>query len=168
MTAAIATVKYTDQELRREIHVLLDGLAVRREPWLPQIVAIAICDGHREALAADSDSVHVAFWEFTGYTIARKFSTECINERADPRYDTDNENGGPPVQIELPDFERELLQDYYVVSRGKEAIGVCVLDMTDDEIYAKARLYRRQSVKAIVHAAELERFVDWRHAREAR
>jgi hypothetical protein len=152
-------VKYTDHELRREINTVLDSLASRHEPWKPQWVAQTVCRDHRSALV-ETEDVHVAFWEYAGYTLTRKVATACVNDRAADFQPPDQ----PPGQLNLPGFEREHLQDYYVVTRDEEDIAVCVLDLTDDEIITRAALYRSHSAKALAHAQELERFIDWRRA----
>jgi len=152
-------VHYTDVELRREINTVLDTLALRHEPWRPQWIAQTICEGHRGALAEDADEIDRAFWEFAGYTLTRKLTTKCVSLRVADGVD----DGRPPTaQLTLPGFEREHLQDYYVVTRDEGDIAVCVLDLTDDEILDRASLFRSQSSTLIAHADELERFMDWR------
>jgi hypothetical protein len=146
---------YHDKQLKQEIHAVLDGLTARREPWEPQWVTQEICEAHRAGLV-NNDAA--AFWDYAGYTLTRKVVTECINERADPP----GGGEGALQQLSLPGFARMHLHDYYVVTREDRAIAVCVLDLTDDEIDAKAALYRSQARKAIAHAEELERFKDWR------
>jgi hypothetical protein len=154
-----STTKYTDVELRREIHALLDDLAARHEPWRPQWIAQAICRRHQAALAADADEIDRAFWEHAGYTLTRKLTTACVNERV---VDARGPDDPTPPQLELPGFERDQLQDYYVVTRDGEDIAVPVLDLTDEEILARAELFRSQSSKLLAHANELVRFMNWR------
>jgi hypothetical protein len=152
-------MKYNDKRLKAEINAVLDDLAAQHEPWRPQWITHQICSSHRLGLA-DSDDDHVAFWDYGGYTTTRKFTTECINDRADPPISTESTT----QQLALPGFAREHLQDYYVVVRDDEDIAVCVLELTDGELFAKAALYRSHSRKALAHAEELERFADWRRA----
>lgn len=158
------TPKYTDGELRSEINAVLDKLQARQETWRPAWVTQQICKAHRPGLTGDKedpdiDNPHVAFWVYAGYTLTRKLSTDCINDRADPPLTRERP---PDTQLPLPGFDRQHLQDYYVVKRNGEDIAVCVLDLNDDEILARAALYRGQSRKALAHAKELERFVEWR------
>ena len=66
----------------------------------------------------------------------------------------------------LPGFE--YLQRYYVVQRQGEDVGVPVLECTDEELYAKAALYRSQSRKLVAHADEIERYIQWRASQHER
>lgn len=150
-------MKYHDKQLREEINSVLDTLAAQQAAWRPVWITHEICQSHRIGLVAD-DNEHVAFWEFNGYSFTRKLVTEVINERADQSIS----DKAAPQQLSIPGFAREHLQDYYVVTRENEDIAVCVLDLTDDEINAKAALYRSHARKAIAHAEELERFADFR------
>jgi hypothetical protein len=151
--------KYTDVDLRREINTMLDALALRHEPWRPLWIAEQICACHRAALASDANEVDRAFWEFAGYTLTRKITTSCVNERF---VDAGDDGQPTPSQLTLPGFERVHLQDYYVVTRDEGDVAVCVLDLTDDEIIARAALFRSQSGKLLAHANELVRFIEWR------
>jgi hypothetical protein len=151
---------YHDKQLRHEINVVIDALSTRREPWKPQWITHKVCESHRAGLQSE-DSDHVAFHTYTSYTLVRKFVTECINQRADPPVSEESAQ----QQLSLPGFDRQHLQDYYVVTREDGDIAVCVLDLTEGEIDAKAALYRSHSRKALAHAEELERFKDWRMAR---
>jgi hypothetical protein len=150
--------KYTDHELRREINCLLDELQARGEPLRPQWVTHQVCLAHMSALVVDSE--HAPFWEFSGYTLTRKLSTACINDREVAVV----EDAEGAVEQWLPGFEVQFLQPYYVVTRDGEDVGWPVMDCTDDELIAKAALYRSQSRKLVAHADEIERFVGWRAA----
>jgi hypothetical protein len=149
-------VTYHEKQLKQEIHAVLDDLTARREAWEPQWVTQAICEAHRAGLVDNEDAA--AFWHYAGYALVRKTVTECINERADRTVEGED----AAHQLALPGFARAHLHDYYVVTRGNRDVAVCVLDLTDDEIDARAALYRSQAKKAIAHAEELERFKDWR------
>lgn len=148
------TDRYSDTELRAEINARLDALQASEQPMRPQWVTHEICSVHRAGLAQNR---HAAFWEYTGYAHTRKLATVCINAREQP-FPADKST--PPPY--LPGFEPVHLQRYYVVHRDGEDIGVPVLHCTDDELSAKAALYRGQSSKLIAHADEIERFVEWR------
>jgi hypothetical protein len=152
------TTKYTDAELKAEINRLLDDLEADHKPLRPQWVTHEICLVHQPGLV--SGSVHAPFWEYSGYTITRKLSTACINERLETIPTDENE----PKPQRFPGFERIYLQDHYVVMRDGVDEGIPVLQCTDDELYAKAALYRSQSRKLIAHADEIERFIAWRSA----
>lgn len=150
---------YTEQRLKREIHDHLDRLAASHEEWDAQLIALQIGDEHRVGLSPAEESEHVAYWIYTGYTLTRKFTTDCINRRADPDDDTSNTG-----QLDLPGFERVHLQDYYVCTRNGRDVAVSVLRMTDDELQAQVAQKRRRSAKEAAHADEIERFIDWRSA----
>lgn len=156
--------KYHETQLQQEIDTVLDRLQANSEPLRPQWVTHEICAAHRIGLVPDHD-LHVAFWEYAGYTITRKISTERINARVGATTAEADE----PDQPRLPydGFERQYLQDYYVVSREGEAVGIPTRDLTKDEISARASLFRKQSRRLDAHAAELERFSDFREAHRA-
>lgn len=153
-------MSYHDKQMKQEINAVLDSLSDRHEPWKPQWITHEICDSHSAGLRIE-DTIHVAFHVYTSYTQTRKIVTECINDRADPPIG--RETVSP--QLPLPGFARKHLQDYYVVEREDGQVAVCVLDLTNEEIDAKAALYRSHARKAIAHAEELERFRDWRLAK---
>ena len=152
------TTKYGDVELRKEINTLLDHLQSQDQALRPQWVTMEICRAHTEGLAQNE---HAPFWEYGGYTQTRKLATVCINAREQAL--PDEEGDGAPY---LPGFE--YLQRYYVVQRQGEDVGVPVLECTDEELYAKAALYRSQSRKLVAHADEIERYIQWRAQEHAR
>ncbi len=141
-----------------EINATLDALAERREAWVAPWVAKAICAEHERALLGDQDDDDRAFWETTGYAYTRKMVTECINKR------TQGDSRDARQQLALPGFTRTHLQDYYLVERDGIDQGICVLDLTDDEIDEKVRMHRKQAAASYAHADELERFKSWRSA----
>ena len=49
-----------------------------------------------------------------------------------------------------------------MVRREGVDVGVCVLDMSDEEIDGKITLYFKQASAARAHALELQRFKEWR------
>jgi hypothetical protein len=159
------TIKYTEEQLRSEITRALDAMQSRGEVLHPLWVTQAICKGHRNGLAAvaadDPPERHldVAFWEFGGYTITRKISTACINDR-----DADGTADDAERQPMFPGFDHECLQAYYVVRRDGVDAGVPIMECTDDELRAKAALYLANSAKLEKHASELIRFIDYRAA----
>lgn len=143
---------------------MLDRLQASGEPLRPQWITHEICELHRTGLVHDDE--HAAFWEFSGYTITRKLAGECINERDTGGTDEYEESTQPLLPYD--GFARAHLQDYYVVPREGEKIGVPTRDLTDDELDAKAALYRSLSRKLVAHAAELDRFKDWRREHSTR
>lgn len=153
-------LRYNEEQLRLEITKILDARQQRREPLPAVWITHEVCVSHSTGLAADEGATdeqqqHIAFWEYGGYTITRKLVTRCINEREQP--DT------KVKQPHLPGFE--YLQNYYVITRDGMDVGVHIDQCTDDEMLAKAALYRAQSARLIAHANEIERFVDLRRAR---
>jgi hypothetical protein len=88
----------------------------------------------------------------------RRMVTEYINKRGDGT----NKATGSSQQLPLPGFDREHLQDYYVVERDGEETGVCILDMTDGELEAKARHHEAIAGANLAHAREIRRFIAWR------
>lgn len=148
------------ETLITEINAKLDALSEQRMPWVARWVAHAICSEHGDGLA---DNEHRDFWQHCGYQDCRKSVTECINRRAGEKAQK-----GKSQQLALPGFDRDHLQDYYVVVRDGEEQGVCVLDLTDAEIMSKAEFYRAMGDACHAHARELDRFKNWRrHTRAA-
>jgi hypothetical protein len=156
-------MRYTEERLRTEISLLLDGRQDRGEDLKPQWVTHEVCNRHRRGLVALDDSAsseeqdHVAFWEYSGYTHTRKLATRCINEREQP-------DRLAPSDV-LPGFE--YLNKYYVHQRDGVDVGVRIEDSTDDELLAKADLYETQSQRLVAHANELRRYVDWRRGQRS-
>jgi hypothetical protein len=153
---------YTEEQLRLEINTLLDKRQQRRETLQPLWITQEICRQHHtgladETTASEEQQYHIAFWKHGGYTITRKLVTRCINEREKPDRVAD-------VPF-LPGFE--YLQHYYVIKRDGVDVGVPIEECTDDELLAKAALYRAQATRLIAHANEIDRYVDLRRAREA-
>jgi hypothetical protein len=112
-------MSYYDK-LKEEIGAKLDALEAAHLPMIPRWVTHAICADHESALAGDSE--HSDFWRHGGYMHTRRMVTECINKRGDGR----SKSTGDPLQLPLPGFDRDHLQDYYVVERdGEEVAGQC-------------------------------------------
>lgn len=137
-----------------EIEKELDGLAQSGFAWRANFVAHSVCGNHSEGLAESADA---DFWRWNTYSSVRRIVTQVINNRAGTKPETPSHQ-----QIDLPGFEREHLQDYYVVIRDDEEIGLPVTDLTDDELEEKARLYRKMGRTCFAHADELDRFRSWR------
>jgi hypothetical protein len=148
-------MSYHDK-LKVEITAKLDALQTAGQPMIPKWVTHAICKDHEAVLVNDGE--HADFWRHGGYMHTRRMVTECINKRCDAT----SKSSGDPQQLSLPDFDRDHLQDYYVVERDGEEVAVCVLDMTDDELEAKALHHEAISSANAAHAREIRRFIVWR------
>lgn len=136
-----------------EIGDHLDRLAKRGEPWVATWVASAICGDH-DVLPANEDG---EFWRWNGYQNVRNLVRKQINKRAGDKADRAHSH-----QLVLHGFDRDYLQDYYMVERDGKEIGVPVTTMSDDELDAKAGLHRAMGAAHYGHADELERFKWWR------
>jgi hypothetical protein len=153
-------MSYYDK-LKAEIGAKLDALRAAGEPMIPRWVTHAICTDHESALAEDSE--HSDFWRHGGYMHTRRMVTEYINKRGDGT----SKSTDDPQQLSLPGFDRNHLQDYYVVERDGEEVAVCILDMTDKELEAKARHHATISLANAAHAREIRSFIVWRRERIA-
>jgi hypothetical protein len=153
-------MSYHDK-LKVEINAKLSALRAAGEPMIPRWVTHAIFTDHESALAEDSE--HSDFWRHGGYMHTRRMVTEYINKRCDGT----SRSTDDPQQLSLPGFDRDHLQDYYVVERRGEEVAVCVLDMTDGELEAKARHHEAISLANAAHAQEIRRFIVWRMERDA-
>jgi hypothetical protein len=151
-------MSYHDK-LKAEINAKLDALQAAGQPMIPKWVTHAICKDHEAALVADQE--HADFWRHGGHMHTRRMVTEYINRRCDGT----SESIGDPHQLPLPGFDRNHLQDFYVVERGGEEVAVCVLDMTDAELEAKAQHHEAISLTNAAHAREIRRFITWRKER---
>jgi hypothetical protein len=151
-------MSYHDK-LKAEINAKLDALQAAGEPMIPQWVTYAICKDHEAALVDDQE--HADFWRHGGHMHTRRMVTEYINKRCDGT----SKSADDPRQALLPGFDRDHLQDYYVVDRDGEEVAVCVLDMTDEELEAKARHHEAISLTNVAHAEEIRRFIAWRKER---
>ena len=153
-------MSYYDK-LKAEIGAKLDTLQAARLPMVPRWVTHAICADHESALAEDSE--HSDFWRHGGYMHTRRMVTEYINKRGDGA----SKSTPDTQQMPLPGFDRSHLQDYYVVERDGEEVAVCILDMTDKELEAKAGHHETISSASAAHAREIRSFIVWRKERAA-
>lgn len=140
--------------LIEEIDKRLDELARSGDPWIARWVANDICTSHEAALRSGEGA---DFWLWTGYQHVRRIVTRRINKRAGPSADVPDK-----PQLVLHGFEREHLQDYYVVERENEEVGVPVTQLTDAEIDTKIEEKRAMGAACYAHADELRRFKHWR------
>lgn len=142
------------KNLMSEINLKLNELAEQKRPRIPKWVAHEICNEHKDGL---SENEHKEFWEYNGYKSVRSYVTRVINDRAGDKVDRSKTQ-----QLDLPGFDREHLQDYYVVTRNGAEIGVMVTELSDDELLEKASSYMAMSKACQAHANELMRFLKWR------
>lgn len=134
--------------LIEEINLILDRLSASGDRWDARWVAHAVCLSHDKGITKKSD--HSPFWLHCGYEATRREVTRCINARA----------GDKPENNEAPKFAGfEQLQQYYVVVRDGEQVGVRVTDMTDAELSDKANRYRKMGASCYRHADEIDRFM---------
>lgn len=134
------------ETLTAEINLVLDDLSEKGETWNAAWIAHAICNKHTDGLA---ENEHSYFWRHCGYQDCRDEVRRCINGRAGDRPTSD-------AQLRLPGYDH--LQAYYIVKRDGDEIGVPVHDLTDDELEAKAALYRGMAAACYAHADEIDRF----------
>ena len=102
------------------------------------------------------------FWLWTGYSYVRKMVTTVINKRAGSAAQHPDRH-----QLVLRGFERDHLQDYYIVVRDAEELAIPVTDLSDEEIDAKIAEKRAMGAACYAHADELERFKHWRRGADA-
>lgn len=153
---------YSRDLITSEINQTLDTLAMRGGEWKAQWITHSVVSGHASGL---SDNAEADFFRLTAYIAIREMVRRIIGERA-------GDNAAEKMrdarrQIELPGFERDHLQDYYLVRRAGEDVGIPIVDLTDDEVAAKARDLRAMGVSCLEHADELDRFLQWRSLRQA-
>lgn len=134
-----------EKSLAAEINAELDRLAARGERWNAAWITHAICENHKQELGQDAH-----FWRFCGYEKTRDTVRRIINSRAG------NKPSKAEEQMKLPGYDH--LQQYYMVRRDEEDIGVPIHSMTDEEIEAKAVLYDNMAKACHAHAKELRRY----------
>jgi hypothetical protein len=145
-------------QLMDEINTLLDSIAEGGGEWRATWVAHEICRQHDDGLLTETTDAD--FWRHCGYTECRREVRQCINRRAG-----DSDEPREIGQYTLPGFKH--LQQYYVVRRDNEDVGVPVHDLTDAEIDSKGALYRNMGAACYAHADELDRFKHNRRASES-
>lgn len=143
-------------QLNVEINEALDDLETRGTPWRASWIAHQICGSHTDGLGTGD---HADFWRHCAYEEVRDQVRRCINRRAGDRPNVDD------GQLRLPGYEH--LQSYYVVRRQEEDLGVPVFDLTDEELDAKAAIYRAMGGACFAHADEIDRFRTLRAAEAA-
>lgn len=137
-------------EITSEIDAAIaDGQELQAN-WIAHAIVSRYDDGLSDAPSAD---IH----RWATRTTVREMVRRAINKRAGDRTD-----GEKPRQIELPGFDREHLQDYYMVKRGDDEVAVPITQMLDIEIDAKVEEHRKMGAANFEHARELKRFKLWR------
>ena len=143
-------------QLVQEVNDKLDRLAEACEPWVANWVAEDICKDHDAALPKVDGS---EFWRWGAYQHIRETVRKQINKRAGATA----ELRAQKQQLVFEGFQRIHLQDYYMVERDGDELGIPLLDLTDPEIDAKAAHYRAMGKGCDEHADELLRFKEWRN-----
>lgn len=135
------------------INQKLDELGAAGDDWNPAWIANSICAAHQDALPQGEAR---DFYIWTALRTLRPMVTKVISERAGGGADDDES----PVlrQIPLPGFERTHLQDYYVVRRGGEPLGIAITKLTDAELHDVEHRLRATSVTCESHADEIARY----------
>src|SRR5262245_5730017 len=131
------------ETLLDEINEVIDRLAEERQRWVASWIAQAICGEHGDIFDEGEDR---DFWRMCGYQHVRKMVTDVINKRAG------GDAKAKSKQLVFPGFERRQIQDYYVVIRDGTEQGVCILEMSDQEILEKAELHDSLAVSNRAHA----------------
>jgi hypothetical protein len=144
-------MSYQDKLLAK-IYTMLDRLEAEKQHFHAGWIAHAICSDHNSGLRKHDDA---EFWRFVGYKATRELVRRCINKRTGL-----DEEERSPKQASLPGFRH--LQEYYLVDRDGDQVGVHRDRMTDDEIVAKAALYRVMGDACHAHADELVRYMEER------
>jgi hypothetical protein len=137
------------------------ALRARGEIVAPNWVAHDICVEHKAGLVSDEGD-DTDFYQWCAYTATRDLVRREINGLGDQK-----EWEYQPAQIVLPGFEREHIQDYYVVKRDNDDVMVPITGMSDAEVKAKIALYRSMAIGNTAHANELDRFLVWRAERQS-
>lgn len=140
-----------------EIETKLDARHSAGEPLVAKWIAHEVCADHREALPEGSAA---DFWTWNTYQHVREMVRKQINKRASDAPESRPEHR----QFVMDGFERDHLQDYYMVDRDGDEIGVPVMALTDAELDRKAGHYRAMGATCYAHADELQRFKTWRAA----
>ena len=140
--------------LRDEIAAEIEFLRERRRPILPDWITQNVCSRHQAALESAESEEDAAFWRFTGYAFTRDLVRRVINETMGPN------SGGDAKQRVLPGFEH--LQEYYLVKREGDQVGVPIEEMTDAEIDAKMEEHDKMGSAHFAHRDELATYKEQR------
>ena len=137
-------------QLINEINTVLDRLRDEKRIWNASLITQSICEEHSDELQGEAH-----FSRYNIYNNVRKEVRETINKRAGDRPTERN------PQLTLPGFE--YVQEYYMVNRNGDDVGVSAYDLTDQEIEEKVALYRKMGDSCHAHADDLTRFKDRRN-----
>jgi hypothetical protein len=142
-----------------EISAIIDRKEDRGEIIAARWVAHEIV-ARNEPVLPDSDA-RSEFFRWTAYTALRDLVAKHVRDRHG-----DKSEGPRRQQYDLG-FEREHLQDYYLVKRDGEEIFVPIVDLTDSELREKAKVYRKMGKTCFEHAEELDRYIQERATRDS-
>lgn len=142
--------------INAEINEVLDQKAAREEPWVARWIAHDILSRKGATLTDNPDR---EFWMHCGYAQLRDMIQTVIRNRAGDRTDIEK-----PKQLRLG-FERQHMQDYYLVRRDGDDIGVPVTEATDEELREKCQTLRKIGKTCFEHADEIEQFIGLRNQR---
>lgn len=119
----------------------------------PFEIAFSICNEHKEALP---DSESGTFWYWNGFRNVRDMVVRKMNDLKM------KDEEAAPAQLPFPGFEAQHLQWGYQVRRDGREMNVPIEQLTDGELAGKAEEYRKMGQACYAHAAELDRFIEWR------
>lgn len=145
---------YSDADIGREIEAKLDELEAGGRSLHANWITHAICSDHRAGLV---DSDEAEFWRWGGYRATRNE----VRRRISKRHAT-SESQSPRQGSFFAENGFLYVQDYYMVVRNGEDVGVPTLQMTEDEIEAKARMLEAMGRVCQAHADELRQVKGWR------
>jgi hypothetical protein len=136
---------YSLKDLQLEITAKIEWLKQHNGETLhPDWITQAIMSDHEDIEGKDRE-----FHRCCSRLSVRKEVTQQINKIEPMRR-------GEINQLTLEGFD--YLQEYYVVARDKELVGVRLDRMTDDEIESKALEYESMARACWMHANELRRY----------
>jgi hypothetical protein len=139
------------QTLVQEITDKIETYMARKQILNADWITTEICNDHEDGLAGNE---HSEFWQHGGARTVREQVRKTINKMHGNSASADDRQGS------LPGFLH--LQNYYMVIRDGDEVGVPLFDMSDAEIDIKAEQHRAMGRACYEHADELERFKHWR------
>lgn len=144
-------MSYVDR-LRAEIAAKCEQLLTEGKPLHASWITHEVCNLHTGGLAENDDA---DFWRHGGYHTTREETRRYISKRLGASAERAEARQGT-----FPGFRH--VQSHYLVRRDGDDTGVPALEMTDQEIEAKAEEYEAMGEACLAHAEELRRFKLWR------
>jgi hypothetical protein len=141
----------TTEKYEHEIAALVDKWADASRELVPSFLTKALIDNHVGGLARANE--HTPFFEHYTYRGVR----DHVGKYLLKKYGMSDED---KKQKTFPGFEH--LQTHYMVKRGEEIVPVEVDLISDDDLYANAKMLRRRGKACYAHADEIERFIEFR------